>query len=326
MTAKLDGTNGLLQQYDYQTPTTGFSYTFAAGTTVLILQPAGTLATGTVTMPAAPADGMTISFSSTKTITALTVSPNTGQSIIGNPTTMLAGGAATFVYRLSNTTWYAQASTAAIGNTGAGAPVVTIFTSPSPWTKSPTLKAVKITMVGGGGSGAGIGPIVTPSPIVTHSGGAGGRGGFIQAYAQAPAIPGPVTITVGAGGTAPASGANAGNTGGTSSFGAVFTIAGGSGGGTAAPNPANPSGTPGASGGSFAITNTPNTSLLSVPGNAQQYGTPSSPASTPSPTGTPGPIGLGYGAGGGGGFTSSTSGNASGGAGTAGFVIVEEFY
>ena len=29
---KIDGTNGLLQQYDYQTPTTGFSYTFAGGT------------------------------------------------------------------------------------------------------------------------------------------------------------------------------------------------------------------------------------------------------------------------------------------------------
>ena len=77
MVAKIDGTNGVLQQYDYQVPTTGFSYTFAAGTTVLVMNPAGTLATGTITMPAAPADGMTISFSSTKTITALTVNATT---------------------------------------------------------------------------------------------------------------------------------------------------------------------------------------------------------------------------------------------------------
>ena len=68
--AKLDGTNGLIQQYDYQVLTTGFSYTFAAGTQVLVINPAGTLATGTITMPAAPADGMTITFSSTQTITA----------------------------------------------------------------------------------------------------------------------------------------------------------------------------------------------------------------------------------------------------------------
>ena len=63
MTAVLSGTNGLLQSYDYQAPATGFSYTFAAGTQTLILNPAGTLAAGTITMPAAPADGMTIRFS-----------------------------------------------------------------------------------------------------------------------------------------------------------------------------------------------------------------------------------------------------------------------
>ena len=112
MVAKLDGTNGLIQQYDYQAPSTGFSYTFAAGVQVLVMQPAGTLATGTITMPASPADGMTITFSSTQTITALTVQGNTGQSITGQPTTFGAGSAATFVYRLSNTTWYPNTANA----------------------------------------------------------------------------------------------------------------------------------------------------------------------------------------------------------------------
>lgn len=106
MVAKLDGTNGLLQQYDYQAPSTGFSYTFAAGVNVLVMNPAGTLATGTIIMPASPADGMTITFSSTQTITALTVNANTGQSITGQPSSFGAGSSATFVYRLSNTTWY----------------------------------------------------------------------------------------------------------------------------------------------------------------------------------------------------------------------------
>ena len=106
MVAKVDGTNGLLQSYDYQTPTTGFSYTFAAGVQTLIMNPAGTLATGTITMPASPADGMTIRFSSSQIITALTVSANTGQSIVSAVTTLLAGGGAAYIYRLANTTWY----------------------------------------------------------------------------------------------------------------------------------------------------------------------------------------------------------------------------
>ena len=106
MTAKLDGTNGLIQQYDYQTPSTGFSYTFAAGTTNLVMNPAGTLATGTITMPATPADGMTISISSTQQVTAVTVQGNTGQSLVGAPVQLIPNQPLAFIYRLSNTTWY----------------------------------------------------------------------------------------------------------------------------------------------------------------------------------------------------------------------------
>jgi len=106
MTAKIDGTNGLIQQYDYQTPTTGFSYTFAAGTQTLVMNPAGTLATGTITMPSAPADGMTITFSSIQQITALTLNGNTGQSVSSAVTFLPAKTTASYVYRIANTTWY----------------------------------------------------------------------------------------------------------------------------------------------------------------------------------------------------------------------------
>ena len=112
----IDGTNGLIQQYDYQAPTTGFSYTFAAGTTTLVMNPAGTLATGTITMPAAPADGMSITFSSSQTITALTVNGNTGQSIVRAPKLFGAGSAVAYVYRLANTTWYPMTNYAAAGS------------------------------------------------------------------------------------------------------------------------------------------------------------------------------------------------------------------
>ena len=106
MTAKLSGTNGLLQQYDYQTPATGFSYTFAAGTQTLFMVPSGTLASGTITMPSAPEDGMVITFSSSQQITALTLQGNTGQSVSNAVTFLPAQTAASYVYRLANTTWY----------------------------------------------------------------------------------------------------------------------------------------------------------------------------------------------------------------------------
>lgn len=106
MTAKIDGTNGLLQSYDYQTPATGFSYTFASGTQMLFMVPSTTLATGTITMPASPADGMMITFSSSQQITALTVQGNTGQSVSSAVTFLPAKTAMSYVYRLANTTWY----------------------------------------------------------------------------------------------------------------------------------------------------------------------------------------------------------------------------
>lgn len=118
MVTKVDGNNGVLQSYDFQVLTTGFSYTFASGTTTLIAAPAGTLATGTITMPAAPADGMVITITTTQEITALAINGNTGQSIGGSQTTQLpANSAMSFVYRLTNTTWY-RTTPAALGNVG----------------------------------------------------------------------------------------------------------------------------------------------------------------------------------------------------------------
>jgi hypothetical protein len=69
-------------------------------------------------MPSSPADGMTITFSSTEQITALTLSGNTGQTIGGTQTVLLpANSAVQFIYRLSNTTWY-RITSSAIGNIG----------------------------------------------------------------------------------------------------------------------------------------------------------------------------------------------------------------
>jgi hypothetical protein len=94
------------QSYSLQTPSTGFSITIANNITTLILNPAGTLATGTITMPATPIDGQVVRFTTSQIITALTVSPNSGQSIVGAPTTLALGQGAAFIYNLSGTTWY----------------------------------------------------------------------------------------------------------------------------------------------------------------------------------------------------------------------------
>ena len=118
MPTKIDGNNGVLQSYDFQALTTGFSYTFASGTTTLIINPAGTLATGTITMPATPADGMVITFMTTQEITAITIAANAGQSIGGTqPAQLPANSSMSFVYRQSNTTWYRN-SAPALGNVG----------------------------------------------------------------------------------------------------------------------------------------------------------------------------------------------------------------
>jgi hypothetical protein len=109
MTTKVDGTNGVLQSYDFQVLTTGFSYTFAAGTQTLVINPAGTLATGTITMPAAPVDGMVITIESTQQVTAVSVLANSGQTLVGAPSQLIPNQPLAFLYRLANTTWYPMA-------------------------------------------------------------------------------------------------------------------------------------------------------------------------------------------------------------------------
>lgn len=91
---------------DYLTPLTGFTYNFDNATGTLYLTPAGTLATGTIVMPSAPTDGRQVQVFSSQTITALTVSPNTGQSISTPPTTITANGSFRLVWRASDSTWY----------------------------------------------------------------------------------------------------------------------------------------------------------------------------------------------------------------------------
>jgi hypothetical protein len=92
--------------YSEQAPTTGFSITIDSATPVLILKPSGTLATGAITMPANPMDGMVVEIASTQTITSLTQNANSGQTLQGALTTLAANTGARWKYQLSTATWY----------------------------------------------------------------------------------------------------------------------------------------------------------------------------------------------------------------------------
>lgn len=104
---QLSGTEG----YSYQVPLTAFSITPSDTTTFLYINPAGTLATGTLTMPAHPGDGQKFSFESSQTQTAITIAANTGQTLtagtygLATPTAGVANTIYTWMYIANQAAW-----------------------------------------------------------------------------------------------------------------------------------------------------------------------------------------------------------------------------
>lgn len=142
--------------------------------------------------------------------------------VIGNGTSavkFVAPGTSGNVLTSNGTAWLSQAAAA-----GGGDYIMQAYVSPATWTKPAGLKAVRVTVIGGGGSA---GNFATPAFPADQKTGGGGGGTGIK-YLDAPAIPGPVTVTVGSGGAA--SGPQVGNAGGTSSFGPLVSATGGGGG------------------------------------------------------------------------------------------------
>jgi len=96
----------VIGQTNFSTPVTGFTMTLDNRDTKVILKPAGTLATGTITMAPTPRDRQVVEIRSSQTVTTLTISPNSGQSVAGAPTTIPAGGMISAYFRSADTTWY----------------------------------------------------------------------------------------------------------------------------------------------------------------------------------------------------------------------------
>lgn len=88
-----------------QVPVNGFSFTIPNGINNLVLDPAGTLASGTIIMPASAVDGQIVSIITSQSITSVTISGNSGQTIVNAPTTLTTTGCS-FIFDRTAATWY----------------------------------------------------------------------------------------------------------------------------------------------------------------------------------------------------------------------------
>lgn len=94
--------------YSLQTPLTGFSITIGAGIQSLVLNPSGTLAAGTIILPATPGDNWLVRVSTSQTISSLAVNGSGGDTVLNAPTTITAAAGFSYLYILSLTTWFRQ--------------------------------------------------------------------------------------------------------------------------------------------------------------------------------------------------------------------------
>lgn len=93
--------------YTYNQPTTGQTVTLASGTQTAIIDPAGTLAALTVTLPTCDSgyNGSLVRFSSSQAVTVLTVNATSG-TVVGGPTSLALGSGSGYLCRGSSTTWH----------------------------------------------------------------------------------------------------------------------------------------------------------------------------------------------------------------------------
>ncbi len=203
--------------------------------------------------------------------------------------------------------------------------VMNDYVAPATWSKPAGLKAVKVTVVGAGGAG---GAPAVPGAAGNNPG--GGAGGAAIVYLAAPSIPGPVAITAGPGTNS--FGAFASGTAGTAGFSGNTQANSGGAGGTGSVSPTIPAGqamTFVGSSGQIGFSIPANNVSYAGNGGTSIFGNYGAGAfaNPVFPGFINGGAATGFGGGGGGGAKQSpTVGASSGGAGSPGIVIVEEFY
>lgn len=208
-----------------------------------------------------------------------------------------------------------------------------VFTSSGTYTPHAGMVNCIIECIGGGGAGGGANGALSQVNV----GGGGGSGGYSRKLATASDIGASKTVTIGAGGTAGTAGPNAGNNGGDTSVGSLCIGKGGTGGGgtdsstsVGAAGAGGVAGTgdvaaSGASGNSGFGANTSAVSVFGAAGGSSIYGGGAAPAAFFGTGSANGAAATAYGSGGGGGYTSNVVANVTGGAGSAGIVIITEY-
>lgn len=90
-----------IRSLQYAAPTVGQTVT-SDGSSILIIDPAGTLATLTIVLPASPINGQDFVIASSQIVTTLTV---TG-TIVGTLTALAVAGFARFIYSSTASKWF----------------------------------------------------------------------------------------------------------------------------------------------------------------------------------------------------------------------------
>lgn len=93
--------------YQYSAATTDFNDTVGASVSRVIYDPAGTLAKGTLTLPAGNVEAKVVTVSSTAIITAFKVNPSAGTTLVPSANiTLAAGTSVSYFYHAVETKWY----------------------------------------------------------------------------------------------------------------------------------------------------------------------------------------------------------------------------
>jgi hypothetical protein len=96
------------QKSDVYQASNGFSYTVPNGVTIEVISAASLLASGTITLPSSPSDGMPLTLEAPNGITLVTVNANTGQTLLSGYSIaiMVARQPYRLKYSAVNSTWY----------------------------------------------------------------------------------------------------------------------------------------------------------------------------------------------------------------------------
>lgn len=97
--------SGLATVPQRATLSNGGSATISDGVSLLFLHGTGTAASYTVTLTANPIDGQIVIITSDQIVTTLTITPNSGQTLVPSISTMSPSAAIRLVYDLTHTQW-----------------------------------------------------------------------------------------------------------------------------------------------------------------------------------------------------------------------------